>query len=56
MIRYRRAVQFLKKIAPVLLDLAAFVVIVIGSIRLFGDPAWLVAGALLITAALRASD
>ena len=41
---------------PVLLDVAAFVAITIGTAILFGPWAWIVAGGLLIAAGIRASD
>jgi hypothetical protein len=46
----------LKKAAPVLLDIAGFVVIVIGTARLWGDVAWLVAGVLLVVGGYRAQS
>jgi len=46
----------LKKAAPVLLDIAGFVVVVIGTARLAGDWAWLVAGALLVVGGYRAQS
>jgi hypothetical protein len=51
-----RALRYLKARAPVILDVAGFVCIVVGAAILFGAWSLLVAGGLLITAGLRASD
>ena len=48
-----RLAQFVKKSAPVLLDLFGFTAITIGVYLLAGAYAWIVAGALLILAAYR---
>lgn len=48
--------RWVKASAPVLLDVAAFAAIVIGTARLWGDWGWLAAGVLLVLAGLRASS
>ena len=48
--------QTVKAVGPVLLDLAAFTAIIIGTAVLAGAWAFIVAGGLLILAGLRASD
>lgn len=58
--RIRQASRFIARnfrtALPIVLDVAAFVCIVIGAAVLFGDWAWLVAGFLLILAGLRAQS
>lgn len=54
--RGRQLARSVARQTPILLDVAAFVVIVVGTARLFGDWAFLVAGFLLILAGLRASE
>ncbi len=44
------------KFLPVVLDVAGFVALVVGSWLLFGAWAWLVAGVLLILAGVRFGD
>lgn len=52
----RQTARHIARRAPVLLDVAAFVAITIGVGRLAGDWAWIVAGGLLMLAAIRAQD
>ena len=47
---------WVKTVLPVLLDVAAFLSLTIGTAILAGAWAWIVAGGLLILAGLRASD
>jgi hypothetical protein len=46
----------LKRAAPVLLDAAGFVAIVVGTARMAGDWAWIVAGVLLVLVGWRAQS
>jgi hypothetical protein len=46
----------LKKAAPVLLDIAGFGCLVVGTAVLFGPWAWFTAGALLVVAGFRAQS
>ena len=48
--------RWVKTSAPILLDVAAFVALIVGTAVLFGAWAWIVAGVLLVLAGLRASE
>ena len=52
----KRFTRWIKTAAPVLLDVAAFIALTIGTALLAGAWAWIVAGGLLILAGMRASD
>jgi hypothetical protein len=52
----KQVLRYLKPRAPVILDVAGFLCVVVGAVFLFGAWAWLVAGGALILFGLRASD
>ena len=56
MTRLARAAQFVKKSAPVILDLACFAAVTVGGWLLAGAWAWLAAGGLLRLAGYRAQS